>query len=67
MYLNQLFISRELFDDIKTKRMKPRNKIEAAAFYLYQITQSFGSKGDNFAMSAKTYTKVILNDKRCDY
>ena len=57
MYLNQLLISREIFDDIKHKRMKPRNKIEAAAFYLFQLTQSFGSKGDNFAMSAKSGRK----------
>ena len=57
MYLNQLLISREIFDDIKHKRMKPKNKIEAAAFYLFQLTQSFGSKGDNFAMSAKSGRK----------
>lgn len=54
MYLNQLLVSREIFDDIKRKNMKPRNKIEAAAFYLYQLTHSFGSKGDNFAMNAKS-------------
>ncbi len=57
MYLHQLLISREIFDDIKHKRIKPRNKIEAAAFYLFQLTQSFGSKGDNFAMSAKSGRK----------
>jgi DNA adenine methylase len=57
MYLNQMLISRELFDDIKHKRIKPRNKIEAAAFYLFTLTQSFGSKGDNFAMSAKSGRK----------
>ena len=56
-YLNNLLISREIFDDIKHKRMKPRNKIEAAAFYLYQLTQSFGSKSENFAMSAKSGRK----------
>lgn len=56
-YLNQLLVSREMFDDIRYKRMKPRNKIEAAAFYLYLLTQSFGSKGDNFAMSAKSGRK----------
>lgn len=56
-YLNQMLISREIFDDIKTKKWKPRNKIEAAAFYLYQLTQSFGSKGDSFAMSAKSMRK----------
>lgn len=57
MYLNNMLISRELFDDIKHKRLKPRNNIEAAAFYLFQLTQSFGSKGDNFAMSAKSGRK----------
>lgn len=40
----------------KTK-LKPRNNIEAAAFYFYQLTQSFGSKGDNFAMAAKSGRK----------
>ncbi|WP_294962645.1 DNA adenine methylase [Sulfurimonas sp.] len=57
LYLNQLLISREIFDDIRHKRLNPRNNIEAAAFYLYQLTQSFGSKGDNFAMSAKSGRK----------
>lgn len=57
MYLNDLFISREIFDDIKKRKLKPRNNIEAAAFYFYQLTQSFGSKGDNFAMSAKSGRK----------
>lgn len=59
MYLNQLLISRELFNDIKEKKIKPRNNIEAAAFYLYILTQSFGSKGDNFGMSAKAMTKPV--------
>jgi DNA adenine methylase len=54
IYLNNLLISRELFSDIKTVKLKPRNNIEKAAFYLYLLTQSFGSKGDNFAMSAKS-------------
>jgi DNA adenine methylase len=57
MYLNQLLISRDIFNDIKRKKMKPRNHIEAAAFYLYLLTQSFGSKGENFAMSAKSGRK----------
>ncbi len=56
-YLNQLLISREIFNDIRHKKIKPRNNIEAAAFYLYLLTQSFGSKGDNFAMSAKSGRK----------
>lgn len=37
--------------------MRENNKIEAAAFYLYQLTHSFGSKGDNFAMNAKSGRK----------
>lgn len=57
IYLNKLLISRELFDDIKHQRMRANNKIEAAAFYLYQLTHSFGSKGDNFAMNAKSGRK----------
>lgn len=52
-YLNELFISRELFDDIKRSHLIPRDKIEKAAFYFYQLQMSFGSKGENFAMSAK--------------
>lgn len=57
MFLNDLFISREIFDDIRKRKMKPKNNIERAAFYFYQLTQSFGSKGDNFAMSAKSGRK----------
>jgi DNA adenine methylase len=57
LYLNNMLISREIFDDIKKRRWKPRNNIEAAAFYYYQLVQSFGSKGDNFAMAAKSGRK----------
>ena len=57
MYLNDLLISREIFNDIKTKHLRGRNNIEKAAFYFYQLTQSFGSKGDNFAMAAKSGRK----------
>ncbi len=53
-YINKLFISREIFLDIKEKRLKAKNNIERAAFYFYQIQMSFGSKGDNFAMSCKS-------------
>ena len=69
MYLNDLFISREIFDDIKKRKLKPRNNIEAAAFYFYQLTQSFGSKGDNFAMAAKSGRKPknIYNIKEDDF
>lgn len=54
MYLNTLLISRELFADILSGRMKPRNNIERAAFYYYQLSQSFGAKGTTFAMMAKS-------------
>ncbi len=57
LYLNNLLISRDIFFDIRDKKVKPRNKIEAAAFYLYQLTQSFGSKGDSFAIAAKSGRK----------
>lgn len=57
MFLNDLFISREIFDDIRKRKMKPKNNIERAAFYYYQLTQSFGSKGDNFAMATKSGRK----------
>lgn len=57
MFLNDLFISRDIFNDIKTKKLQPRNNIERAAFYFYQLTQSFGSKGDNFAMASKSGRK----------
>ena len=57
MFSNDLFTSREIFDDIKKRKLKPRNNIEAAAFYFYQLTQSFGSKGDNFAMATKSGRK----------
>ena len=53
MYLNQLLISRTLFEDIKNGKCKPRNDIERAAFYFFRIKLSFGSKGDSFAMTAK--------------
>jgi DNA adenine methylase len=53
-YLNELFISREIFNDIKKKELKPRDKIEQAAFFFYKLQMSFGAKGENFAMSAKS-------------
>jgi len=54
MYLHRLLVSREIFEDIKHKRYKPRNNIERASFFFYQLSQSFGSKGDNFAMASKS-------------
>lgn len=53
-YINELFISRELFGNIKHKMMKPRDHVEKGAFYFYQLQMSFGSKGDNFAMACKS-------------
>jgi len=57
MYLNKLLISREIWYDIKKCRVKANNNIERASFYLFLISQSFGSKGDSFAMSAKANRK----------
>jgi len=63
-YLQQLLISRELFNDIKQKNLKPRNNIERAALYYYQLSMSFGSKGDNFAMPKSRHPKDIYKDFR---
>ncbi len=54
MYLNKMLISRTLFANIFSGRIKPKNRIEQAAFYYYVITQSFGSKSTTFAMNAKS-------------
>lgn len=56
MYLKQLLISREIFNDIKKCRIKPKNNIERASHYLYILTQSFGAKQDSFGMNAKGFT-----------
>lgn len=56
-YLNQLFVSRVIFNNIKLKKYTPRNHIEKAAFFYYLISQSFGSKGTNFGMSSKSWRK----------
>lgn len=53
-YLGELLISRDIFLDIKSKELKPRNNIDKAAFFFYRLTQSFGSKSENFAMNAKS-------------
>lgn len=50
LYLNDMLISREIFEDIRYKRLLPRNKIQEAAYFYYKTTQSFGSKGHHFAM-----------------
>lgn len=56
-YLNQLCVSRVIFNNIKLKKYTPRNHIEKAAFFYYLVSQSFWSKGENFAMSAKSWRK----------
>lgn len=61
-YLNSMPKSREIFYAIKAGSVKPRNKIEAAAFYYYIISLSFGSKGDNYAMSKHRSAKNIYRD-----
>lgn len=53
-YLNRLLVSREIFSDILSGRIRPTNNIERAAFYYYLLSQSFGSKGTTFAMNAKS-------------
>ena len=56
-YLNQMFISREIFNKIKTGKYIPSNKIERWAYFYYLITQSFWSRWHNFAMSSKAGRK----------
>lgn len=53
-YLQRMLISREIFYDTLSVRLKPQSAIERAAFYYYLLTQSFGSKGTTFAMNAKS-------------
>ena len=55
--LEQMLISREVFEDIKTKKDAPSNDIKRAAYFYYLISQSFGSKGTHFAMNAKSGRK----------
>lgn len=62
MYLNNLLVSREIFDDIKTGKLTPKNNIERASFYYYLLTQSFGSKCGNFAMTKSLKAKNIYKD-----
>jgi DNA adenine methylase len=52
-YLNQLCTSRVIFDNIRLRNYQPRNGIERAAYFYYLISQSFGSKGQSFAMATK--------------
>ena len=60
--LSSLLQSREIFYDIKSGRLKPRNDIERAAFYFYLISLSFGSRGEHFAMPKHRVLKTIYRD-----
>ena len=62
--LNGLLRSREIFYAIKHRTIKPRNKIEAAAFFYFQIAASFGAKGEHFAMPKGRGAKNIYRDFR---
>lgn len=66
-YLNTMLKSRELFDDIRHARLKPRNEIEAAAFYFYRISLSFGAKGESYAKARSAggiYREFSLHARR---
>lgn len=61
-YLNSMLKSREIFYGIKDGKLRPRNEIEAAAFYYYLINMSFGAKGANYAMSKRRNFGNIYRD-----
>lgn len=48
--LNNMLLSREIFNNIKNKVWEPRNNIQKAAWFYYLITNSFSSNCKNFAM-----------------
>ena len=62
--INGLLRSREIFYAIKHRTIKPSNKIEAAAFFYFQIAASFGAKGEHFAMPKGRGAKNIYRDFR---
>lgn len=62
LYLNNMLYSREIFEKIKMRTYKPRNKIEKAVMYYCLLSFSFGSKGDNFAMCKSRPPKNIYKD-----
>ncbi|MBN1839790.1 MAG: DNA adenine methylase [Campylobacterales bacterium] len=62
-YLNRMFVSREIFARIKHKKLQPRNDIERAVFYYYLLTQSFGSKGMDFAMPRGSKPRIRNLDR----
>ncbi|MDR0580188.1 MAG: DNA adenine methylase [Campylobacteraceae bacterium] len=49
-YLNQMLISRDVFNLLRSKKLIPKNDIERAAFYYYRTQTSYGAQGCNFAM-----------------
>lgn len=51
--LQRMLTSREIFYAIKKGEIKPRNKIQAAAFYYYLIINSFGGMCGTFAMTKR--------------
>ncbi|TQR29373.1 DNA adenine methylase [Campylobacter sp. MIT 99-7217] len=59
--LQNLLISRKLFEWIKNKQLSPRNDIEKAAFYYYLIAFSFASKGLHFSHT-KVRASAIYKD-----
>ena len=61
-YLNSMLKSREIFYGIKDGKLRPRNEIEAAAFYFYLINMSFSAKGEYYAMSKGRGAKNIYKD-----
>ena len=56
-YINLLFVGRVIFNNIRLKNYTPRNHIEKAAYFYYLVSQSFWSRGNNFAMSSKSWRK----------
>ncbi len=54
IYLKKMLISREIFEDIRDKKMIPKNDIERGAFYYYLLSNSFGSMMSHFAMQKGT-------------
>ena len=61
-YLNSMLKSREIFYGIKDGKLRPRNEIEAAAFYYYLISMSFGGKGESYAMNKRRNYGNIYRD-----
>ena len=61
-YLNSMLKSREIFYGIKDGKLRPRNEIEAAAFYYYLISMSFGAKGESYAMNKRRNYGNIYRD-----